>query len=140
MDECKPLEPGVRAAVKLGLDTFDSTFPTRAARHGTLLTRTRGRLNIRRSENARQGGSLRLRLIRSRFIAFSESPSCPFTLKVSHHPISVEWLSSMTLIPGRTTHRATCARAPCARNIPWRTSTTWFARRSPWQGLTLIHF
>ena len=45
-------EASIRAAVPLGVDTFDSTFPTRAGRHGTLLTRTRGRLNVRRSENA----------------------------------------------------------------------------------------
>ena len=42
-------EASVRAATRLGVDTFDSTFPTRSARHGTLLTRTRGRLNVRRA-------------------------------------------------------------------------------------------
>ena len=32
-------------AVPLGIDTFDSCFPTRVARHGTLFTRA-GRVNI----------------------------------------------------------------------------------------------
>ena len=45
-------ETSIRAGVPHGADTFDSTFPTRAARHGTLLTRTHGRVNIRRRENA----------------------------------------------------------------------------------------
>jgi queuine tRNA-ribosyltransferase len=45
-------ESSVRLAVPLGADAFDSTFPTRAARHGTLLTRTRGRVNVRRREFA----------------------------------------------------------------------------------------
>ena len=44
-------EPSVRASVALGIDAFDSTFPTRSARHGTLLTRTRGRVNVRNAEN-----------------------------------------------------------------------------------------
>ena len=42
----------ILGSIPHGVDTFDSTFPTRSARHGTLLTRTRGRLNIRRSENS----------------------------------------------------------------------------------------
>jgi queuine tRNA-ribosyltransferase len=39
-------------AVALGVDMFDCVLPTRLARHGTLLT-DRGRLNIKRSEFAR---------------------------------------------------------------------------------------
>ena len=35
----------IEAAVPLGVDTFDSSFPTRLGRHGTLLTR-QGRLKI----------------------------------------------------------------------------------------------
>ena len=41
----------MRASVKLGIDAFDSTFPTRSARHGALLTRTRGRVNVRNAKN-----------------------------------------------------------------------------------------
>jgi queuine tRNA-ribosyltransferase len=53
---CVPLRVGdeasIRAAVPLGVDTFDSTFPTRAGRHGLLLSRTHGRINIRNTKNA----------------------------------------------------------------------------------------
>ena len=37
-------------AVALGVDTFDSCYPTQVARHGTLFTRSRGRINFRRAE------------------------------------------------------------------------------------------
>ncbi|CDF35656.1 queuine tRNA ribosyltransferase [Chondrus crispus] len=37
-------------AVPLGVDTFDSCFPTRLGRHGTLLTRRFGRVQIRQSK------------------------------------------------------------------------------------------
>ena len=41
-------EAGIRAGVALGVDTFDSSFPTKLARHGTLLSRA-GRLNVKRA-------------------------------------------------------------------------------------------
>ena len=44
-------EPSMRACVPLGVDTFDSAFPTRLGRHGTLLT-SRGRLHLRKAEHA----------------------------------------------------------------------------------------
>ncbi len=37
-------------AVANGVDTFDSCYPTQVARHGTLFTRSRGRINFRRAE------------------------------------------------------------------------------------------
>jgi len=37
--------PSVQAAVPMGVDTFDSSFPTKLGRHGTLLTR-RGKLRV----------------------------------------------------------------------------------------------
>lgn len=37
----------INGAVPLGVDTFDSCFPTRLGRHGTLLTKRFGRVNIR---------------------------------------------------------------------------------------------
>ncbi len=43
---------GIVEVVALGVDMFDCVLPTRLARHGTLLT-TKGRLNIRRAEYAR---------------------------------------------------------------------------------------
>jgi tRNA-guanine family transglycosylase len=39
--------PSIEACVPLGVDTFDSCFPTRLGRHNTLLTRE-GRLNIKK--------------------------------------------------------------------------------------------
>jgi len=42
----------ILGSIPLGIDTFDSTFPTRNARHGQLLTRTRGAFNVLRAENA----------------------------------------------------------------------------------------
>ena len=38
-------ERSILAAVPLGVDTFDSCFPTRLARHGTLLTKN-GKLHV----------------------------------------------------------------------------------------------
>merc|ERR1712060_83624 len=43
-------DPGsIAAAVPLGIDTFDSCFPTRIARHGTLLT-SEGNLHIKQGK------------------------------------------------------------------------------------------
>lgn len=56
-------EESTRNAVKFGIDTLDSCFPTRIARHGTLLTRNKddpqqpgGTLKIRNRENAKAFG------------------------------------------------------------------------------------
>ena len=40
-------EESIRSCVPLGLDTFDSCYPTRAARHGLVLTR-KGPMKIKR--------------------------------------------------------------------------------------------
>lgn len=40
----------IMGAVPLGVDTFDSCFPTRLGRHGTLLTRRFGRVQIRQGK------------------------------------------------------------------------------------------
>ena len=46
--------PSIDGAVPLGVDTFDSTFPTRNARHGRLMTFSgKGSFNVLRAENAR---------------------------------------------------------------------------------------
>ena len=42
----------ILGSIPHGVDTFDSTFPTRNARHGQLMTRTRGTFNIQRAKNA----------------------------------------------------------------------------------------
>ncbi len=40
----------IEGSIPLGVDTFDSTFPTRNARHGTLLTGDKGSINVLRAE------------------------------------------------------------------------------------------
>ena len=46
-------EKTVLASTREGVDTFDSTFPSKNARHGQLMTRTRGTFNVARAECAR---------------------------------------------------------------------------------------
>ena len=43
--------PSIQQSIPLGIDTFDSSYPTRAARHGLLLT-TQGGINITKGEHA----------------------------------------------------------------------------------------
>lgn len=40
-------ETSIDQCIALGIDTFDSCFPTRLSRHGTLLTRQEGKLHIK---------------------------------------------------------------------------------------------
>lgn len=73
--------------IPLGIDTFDSSYPTRAARHGILLT-PQGGLNITKTENA------------SKFHALEncECPTCSkFTLAYLHHLFKAHELTSMSL-------------------------------------------
>lgn len=74
--------------VPLGIDTYDSSYPTRAARHGVLLT-ANGGLNITKAENA------------SKFSPIEEGCTCPtcakFTLAYLHHLFKARELTSMTL-------------------------------------------
>jgi len=48
-------ERSIAAGIPLGIDTFDSCFPTRIARHGTVLSR-KGRFQLSKAENARAFG------------------------------------------------------------------------------------
>lgn len=48
-------EPSILGAVKQGIDTLDSCYPTRISRHGTLLTR-QGKINIKSGKYAKQYG------------------------------------------------------------------------------------
>ncbi len=74
--------------VPLGIDTFDSSYPTRAARHGILLTQ-KGPLKITKNENA------------TRFSAPEEGCTCPtcqqFTLAYLHHLFKAREHTCMTL-------------------------------------------
>ena len=48
-------EPSILGAVKQGIDTLDSCYPTRLARHGTLLTRE-GKIHIKSGKHSKQYG------------------------------------------------------------------------------------
>ncbi|HEV8052873.1 MAG TPA: tRNA guanosine(34) transglycosylase Tgt [Parachlamydiaceae bacterium] len=80
--------PSIKRSIPLGIDTFDSSYPTRAARHGVLLT-SKGDLNITKAENA------------LKFTPIEEGCTCPacsqFTLAYIHHLFKARELTSMTL-------------------------------------------
>ncbi len=74
--------------IPLGIDTFDSSYPTKAARHGVLLTK-QGPLNVTKSCYATSRAP------------FEEGCSCPacsqYTLGYLHHLFKAKELVSMTL-------------------------------------------
>ena len=49
-------EESIRHAVTTGMDTLDSCYPTRIARHGTVLSKTEGNLKLTSGKYARQFG------------------------------------------------------------------------------------
>lgn len=80
--------PSIEKSIPLGIDTFDSSYPTRAARHGILLTMDGG-VNITKSENA------------NRFYPVDKDCKCPtcthFTAAYLHHLFKAKELTSMSL-------------------------------------------
>jgi queuine tRNA-ribosyltransferase len=74
--------------IPLGLDTFDSSYPTRAARHGILLTKN-GQLKITKSEHTKA------------FSPPEEGCAChtcrTFTLSYLHHLFKAREMTCMTL-------------------------------------------
>lgn len=80
--------PSLEGAVPLGIDTFDSAYPSRNARHGLLLTRN-GPLNIVRSVH------------RSEHITIDDQCSCivcaTHTRAYLHHLFKAHELSACTL-------------------------------------------
>ncbi len=78
----------IERCVPLGIDTFDSSYPTRAARHGILFT-AQGGLNITKAEYATQ------------FSPIEKECPCPtcarFTLAYLHHLFKAHELTSMSL-------------------------------------------
>lgn len=80
--------PSIERSVPLGIDTFDSSYPTRAARHGILFTR-KGGLTITKAENAENFGPI------------EEGCGCPTCARFSraflHHLFKAHELTSMTL-------------------------------------------
>lgn len=80
--------PSIERSIPLGIDTFDSSYPTRSARHGVLLTK-KGPLNITKTEYARQFGPV------------EEECGCPTCIRFSaaylHHLFKAHELTSMAL-------------------------------------------
>lgn len=74
--------------IPLGIDTFDSSYPTRAARHGVLLT-AEGGVNISKAENS------------AKFTPIERECACPtctnFSLAYLHHLFKARELTSMSL-------------------------------------------
>lgn len=84
--------PSIEQSVPLGIDTFDSSYPTRAARHAILFT-FNGNVNATKAENSRN------------FNPIEKDCHCPtcrrFSLAYLHHLFKAGELTSMSLA---TTH------------------------------------
>lgn len=78
----------IEGCVPLGIDTFDSSYPTRAARHGVLLSK-KGPLKIAKGENA------------TNFAPPEKDCPCPtclrFSLAYLHHLFKANEMTGMTL-------------------------------------------
>ncbi len=78
----------IERCVPLGIDTFDSSYPTRSARHGILLT-SQGGMNVTKAENA------------TNFSPIEKDCGCPtcakFTVAYLHHLFKARELTSMSL-------------------------------------------
>lgn len=81
-------EESIDASIPLGIDTFDSAYPTKAARHGTLL-HARGKIKITSGKYAHA------------FMPIDDSCSCytckNYTLSYLHHLFKAHELSAYTL-------------------------------------------
>lgn len=80
--------PSIEACIPLGIDTFDSSYPTRAARHGMALTQA-GPLNITKGENS------------TRLAPLEPGCSCPACTQYStayiHHLFKAKEITALTL-------------------------------------------
>lgn len=81
--------------IPYGVDTFDSSYPTRSARHGVLLT-ARGPLNITKLENA------------GNFSPIEEGCLCPacskFSIAYLHHLFKAREITGMSLATMHNLH------------------------------------
>lgn len=78
----------LQLCIPLGIDTFDSSYPTRAARHGLLLTHA-GNLNLTKGENARNFGPP---------APGCQCPTCQrFSLAYLHHLFKAREVTALTL-------------------------------------------
>lgn len=80
--------PSIERCIPLGIDTFDSSYPTRAARHGILFTE-QGGIDITKARNA------------ANFSPIEHGCACPtcekFSLAYLHHLFKARELTSMSL-------------------------------------------
>jgi queuine tRNA-ribosyltransferase len=78
----------IEQSIPLGIDTFDSTYPTKAARHGTLLTK-RGKIKLSSAVNALNFGPI------------EKGCSCPacqnYSMAYIHHLFKAKELTALTL-------------------------------------------
>ncbi|MDN3504845.1 MAG: tRNA guanosine(34) transglycosylase Tgt [Rhabdochlamydiaceae bacterium] len=78
----------IEACIPLGIDTFDSAYPTKAARHGTLLT-SQGKKKLSSGTNALQFGPIE---------KGCECPTCKnYSLAYIHHLFKAKELTAMSL-------------------------------------------
>lgn len=87
--------PSIKRSIPLGIDTFDSSYPTRSARHGILLT-AQGDLNITKAENA-----LKFTPIEKECTCFT---CTQFTLAYLHHLFKAHEATCMTLASTHNLH------------------------------------
>lgn len=87
--------PSIERSIPLGIDTFDSSYPTRAARHGILLT-AQGPLNITKASNS------------ANFSPIEKDCTCPtcarFSLAYLHHLFKARELTCMSLATAHNLH------------------------------------
>jgi queuine tRNA-ribosyltransferase len=78
----------IKRSIPLGIDTFDSSYPTRSARHGILLT-AKGNLDIIKGEYANNFGPIEKEC---------ECPTCTtFTAAYLHHLFKAKEMTAMSL-------------------------------------------
>jgi queuine tRNA-ribosyltransferase len=78
----------LESSIPLGIDTFDSSYPTKAARHGTILTK-KGKLRLSTLTNALQFGPIE---------KDCQCPTCKrFSLAYIHHLFKAKELIAFTL-------------------------------------------
>jgi queuine tRNA-ribosyltransferase len=87
--------PSIDNSIPLGIDTFDSSYPTRSARHGILLT-DQGPINITKTEYA------------ANFNPIEKGCLCPtckrFSSAYLHHLFKARELTSMSLATAHNLH------------------------------------
>ncbi len=86
----------IEQSIPKGIDTFDSSYPTRAARHGVAIT-SQGPLNLTKGE------------YRNQFRPIDATCSCPtcanFTLAYIHHLFKAKEMTALTLASVHNLHQ-----------------------------------